>query len=119
MLELLEELNPGEKHIFQQHVHMHELTALSINGIKGQALVLTNHYVYLIFKGFFKRACIKINGSQLTKAEAQGDSLLVEAGGTTYKITLPAHKTALLPGIVHRLRHWQQERAPETGQKGS
>lgn len=112
MLELLEELHSGAKKTFQKQVHMNELTALSINGIRGQALILTNRYLYLVSKGLFKSTCQKISPQELEGIEVKGDSLLVKThgGGSPLKITLPADKTVLLPSMADRIHQWHQEK---------
>ena len=114
MLELLEELEPGVKKVFQDHVHMNELTALSINGARGQALALTNHYLYLIFKGFFKSRCQKISPRELAGVEVRGKTLEVRLAGamTPVSMEFAPVKAGLLPSAAERIREWQQQKAP-------
>lgn len=107
MLELLEELTGKEKRVFQQHVHMHELTTLCLNGLKGQALVLTNHYLYLIYTGFFTSACHKISPDQLLKAESRDYTLWVSTAKNSFTLTVPARKGPLLPLALQRIHSWQ------------
>jgi hypothetical protein len=107
MLELLEELTAKERKVFQQHVHMHELTTLCLNGLKGQALVLTNHYLYLIYTGFFKSACHKISADQLVKVENRDNALLVKTAESSFTLKMPPQKISLLPQAVQRIYRWQ------------
>jgi hypothetical protein len=112
MLELLEELKPGAKKVFQKHVHMNELTALSINGDQGQALALTNHYLYLIFKGLFQGRCQKISPRELTGVDVRGATLEVQVAGAVTPVLLhfPPDKAGLLPQVAERLQAWQQQK---------
>ena len=115
MLELLEELDPKARKVFNQHVHMNELTALSINGDRGQALVMTNRYLYLITRGFFKSSCRKVSPGELADVEVKGPSMEVKITGSPQPLTfrIPPEKTGLLPSIARRLLEWQRERSPE------
>jgi hypothetical protein len=106
MLELLEELAAKERKVFQQHVHMHELTTLSLNGSKGQALVLTNHYLYLIYTGFFKSACHKISADGLQKVESRGNMLWIKTAESNFILKMPPQKVSLLPQVVQRIDQW-------------
>ncbi len=112
MLELLEELEPGAKKVFQQKVHMNELTALSINGTRGRAVILTNHYLYVVTKGLFKSTCRRISPGELTKVEVSESTLAVTAAGSgsPVKLSFPKEKPRLLPSIAARIKKWQQEK---------
>lgn len=107
MLELLEELTAKERKVFQQHVHMHELTTLCLNGFKGQAVVLTNHYLYLIYTGFFKSACHKISPDQLLEVENRDDALWVKTVESNFTLKMPPQNISLLPQAVQRISRWQ------------
>jgi hypothetical protein len=107
MLELLEELSAKERKVLQRHVHMHELTSLCLNGLKGQALVLTNHYLYLIHTGFFRSSCHKISSDQLLKAESREDTLRISTAENSFTLKVPPKKISLLPLAVERIYSWQ------------
>ena len=115
MLELLEELDPTVKKVFQKHVHMHELTSMSINGTKGQAIALTNRYLYLIFKGFFKANCYKISPDELVDVKVDVDTLVLKTQGKEHRLNLPKKKKHLLGKIKKRLHSFRLEDEKLTG----
>lgn len=103
MLELLEELEDSVKRIFQQEVSMSELTALSINGVKGQALILTNRHLFLIYKGFLRKKSYKFKIREIDEISIDGNILSIQVAGNSHNISFPSHKKNLLPRIKERL----------------
>lgn len=107
MLELLEELAPPLKKMFRQKVHQHELTSFSLNGRKGQALVLTNHYLYLLYKGMLRSKCYKIAPQQLANIEVKDNLLVIKTQKKeTHTISFPPEKIYLLPKVTKLLQSW-------------
>ena len=106
MLTFLEELTPYARKLFLRKVHLNEVTSFSINAAGGKAIVLTNRYLYLIYKGFLKGSCHKLSPGELLKAEVKARCLIVATRARSYQVELPPDKTVMLPEIARRINRW-------------
>lgn len=77
MLELLENLAPQFEKAFRKEVAMVELTAFSLQLSQRAALAMTNRYLYVMRKGFFKVSVKKIPLSQITGAKVKRGELII------------------------------------------